>query len=204
MSSTSAGVGLRERKKQQTREALHRAAVRLYAQRGPDSVTVNDICAAAEVSPRTFFNYFGSKDDAVLDWHEERAGGSLADRIAARPAEEDPLLAVHQAINAGIRLLQERPTWREHQQLVRRHPRVVPMAFADSRRTQTLIAEGISRRTGLPADDLYSRAVAGAAHGVIRATLSVWNPEDPGSDLLAMMDASFEMLASGFRLPTPV
>jgi AcrR family transcriptional regulator len=78
--SVSTGVGVRERKKQQTREALHRAAIHLYVERGPDSVTVNDICDAAGVSRRTIFNYFESKDDAVLDWNEERAGGSRPSR----------------------------------------------------------------------------------------------------------------------------
>ncbi|MGW1025644.1 acyl-CoA-like ligand-binding transcription factor [Streptomyces sp. NPDC002577] len=201
MNAVSTGVGIRERKKQQTREALHRAAIHLYVERGPDSVTVNDICAAAGVSRRTFFNYFESKDDAVLDMNEERSGGSLAERIAARPAEEDPLQAVHQAIRAGIRHLLEHPTWRERQQLVRQYPRLVPMAVANNRRTQASIAEGVARRTGLQADDLYPRALAGAAHGVTRAALAQWNPEDPGSELLAIVDTSFEMAASGFPAP---
>ncbi|MET9387392.1 TetR family transcriptional regulator [Streptomyces sp. NPDC002928] len=201
MSSVGADVGLRERKKQQTREALHRAAIHLYLERGPDSVTVNDICAAAGVSRRTFFNYFDSKDDAVLDWNEEQSGGSLAERIAARPADADPLQAVHQAIRAGIRRLLEHPTWRERQQLVRQNPRLAPMAFANNRRTQASIAEGVARRTGLTADDLYPRALAGAAHAVTRTALAQWNPEDPGSELLAILDTSFEMLASGFAAP---
>lgn len=199
----SAGGGLRERKKQQTRTALHCAAIRLYEERGADSVTINDICAAADVSPRTFFNYFETKDDAVLDWYEERAGGPLAERIAARPAEEDPLQAVRRTITASIRRLQERPTWREHQLLVRRNPRPLPTGFADSRRAQRSISEGIARRTGLRADDLYPRALAGAAHAVTRVAMTQWNPEDPDSDLLAIMEASFEMLVSGFPATRP-
>jgi AcrR family transcriptional regulator len=58
--------GLRERKKLATRHALHLAALQLVAERGLDDVSVDDIAERAEVSPRTFFNYFPSKDDAVL------------------------------------------------------------------------------------------------------------------------------------------
>lgn len=201
MNTASAGVGLRERKKQQTREALHRAAIQLFAERGPESVTVNDICAAADVSPRTFFNYFDSKDDAVLDWTEQQAGGSLTERIIARPPEEDPLEAVRQAINTGIRNLQHRPTWREYQQMVRQNPRLVPMAYADSRHTLTSMIEGIAHRTGLPADDLYPQAAAGAAHAATRTALAHWNPDDSTSDLLTIMNTAFDMLVAGFPPP---
>lgn len=198
-----ASIGLRERKKLQTREALHRAAIRLYVERGPEAVTVNDICEAVGVSRRTFFNYFESKDDAALDRDDAHTGGSLSDRIAARPPEENPLEAVHQAVRLGICHLLEHPTWRERQQLVRQHPRLVPMAFAGNRRTQVLMAEGIARRTGLQAADLYPRTLAGAAYAITRVALAQWNPEDPSSQLLSMLDTSFETTASGFPVPDP-
>lgn len=63
---TDVPVGLRERKKRARREALIDATHRLVAEHGLDAVTVDAICAEAGVSPRTFFNYFESKDDAVL------------------------------------------------------------------------------------------------------------------------------------------
>lgn len=196
----AAAGGIRERKKQETRDALHRAALRLYVERGPEAVTISDICEAANVSRRTFFNYFDSKDDAVLDRDEEGSGRSLPERIAARPEGEDPLEVIHQAVRAGIVNSLDHPTWRERQQLVRRHPQLVQVAFASTRRTRDLMAEGIARRTDQSPDDLYPRVVASAAHAVAQAALARWNPEDSGAELLEILDESFAIAASGFHL----
>ncbi|MGN8051448.1 TetR/AcrR family transcriptional regulator [Curtobacterium sp. 22159] len=93
---------LRERKKQQTRQALHDAALTLVSANGLDGVTVEQICADAEVSPRTFFNYFTSKAHAALgldtvevpaavaDWFTE-ADGRLVDDVCRLVASSVPL-----------------------------------------------------------------------------------------------------------------
>src|SRR5215469_14931340 len=81
--SQAAGPGLRERKKQQTREALSWAALRLAVDRGLRNVMVEDIAAEAGVSPRTYNNYFSSKAEAIAWRHLERARGA-ADRLRAR------------------------------------------------------------------------------------------------------------------------
>lgn len=77
--------GLREQKKQATRRAIHHAALGLAAERGIDGVTVGEICAAAEISQRTFFNYYPSKAAAVLGMTirpvtEEERGRFLSSR----------------------------------------------------------------------------------------------------------------------------
>lgn len=82
-----AALGLRERKKRQTREALSLAAIRLTVERGWDAVTIEDIAAAANVSERTFRNYFSSKAEAFAARHLDRTL-LIAEELRARPADE--------------------------------------------------------------------------------------------------------------------
>ncbi|MFI1329739.1 TetR/AcrR family transcriptional regulator [Streptomyces sp. NPDC020845] len=78
--------GLRERKKQATREALREAALRLALERGPDQVRVEDIAEAAGVSPRTYNNYFASREQAIVAAVTADREARIAAAIAARPA----------------------------------------------------------------------------------------------------------------------
>src|ERR1700712_2473548 len=94
-------AGLRERKKLATRLALHLAALQLVAERGLDGVSVDDIAARADVSPRTFFNYFSSKDDAVVGL-DPADPQRQAEAFRVRPSSESPVqamraVAAHQA-----------------------------------------------------------------------------------------------------------
>src|SRR5262244_2759346 len=92
--------GLRQRKRRETRAALSRAAMRLCMQRGGwENVTVDDIAAAANVSPRTFRNYFSTKAEAVAAMHLERML-RIADEIRARPADEQLWAAITNSVCA--------------------------------------------------------------------------------------------------------
>ncbi|WP_030912227.1 TetR/AcrR family transcriptional regulator [Streptomyces sp. NRRL F-5126] len=83
---TTPPSGLRERKKQATREALREAALRLAVERGPDRVRVEDIADAAGVSPRTYNNYFASREQAIVSAVTADREARVAAAVAARPA----------------------------------------------------------------------------------------------------------------------
>src|ERR1700738_4405496 len=82
---TPIAQGLRERKKQKTRESIQREAMRLFGKQGYEETTVEQIAAAVDISPSTFFNYFPSKEDVVL---YDAYDPILAKLLSERPADE--------------------------------------------------------------------------------------------------------------------
>ncbi|MFJ5927646.1 TetR/AcrR family transcriptional regulator [Kitasatospora sp. NPDC092948] len=96
------GVGLRERKKARTREAIAATALRLFLQSGFEQVSITEIAEEAGVSRRSLFTYFPTKEDLVLHVfadHEDEA----ARTVRARPAEQQPLEALREALLAALR-----------------------------------------------------------------------------------------------------
>ncbi|MFG2469108.1 TetR/AcrR family transcriptional regulator [Streptomyces canus] len=121
---TTPPPGLRERKKQATRVALREAALRLAVERGPDQVRVEDIAEAAGVSPRTYNNYFASREQAIVSAVTADREARIAAAVAARPAGMRLAEAVTEAVveqytNAGGRdheallLITTRPALRD-------------------------------------------------------------------------------------------
>ncbi|MBX6767891.1 MAG: TetR family transcriptional regulator, partial [Actinomadura rubrobrunea] len=88
--------GLRERKKRRTRRAIASAALRLFAERGYEETTIADIADAADVSPRTFFGYFPTKEDVVFAEVDDRLA-EVRERLARRVPGETPLETVRRA-----------------------------------------------------------------------------------------------------------
>ncbi|MCW2902925.1 MAG: transcriptional regulator, TetR family, partial [Streptosporangiaceae bacterium] len=89
--------GRRERKKRRTREALVEAAFELFREKGFEATTVEEIADAVDVSSRTFFRYFASKEDVALTFQEEQLAAVLA-ALAARPADEPVVTALRRSV----------------------------------------------------------------------------------------------------------
>ncbi|MFI1168892.1 TetR/AcrR family transcriptional regulator [Streptomyces sp. NPDC020801] len=164
--------GLRERKKDQTRRQLRDCAARLFAEQGFAATTVADIAACANVSTRTFFRYFDSKEDLLLPDGVELFA-AVEDALAQRPADEAPLDAVYHALLAATAPFQNTSlTALTHpldgtEQLIA--ARLI-QAFAEFEdRLTRLVLDRLP--TGTPDADLHAAVVAGAALGTVRAIL---------------------------------
>jgi AcrR family transcriptional regulator len=193
--------GLRERKKAETRDALASAALRLADERGPDRVTVDDIASAAGVSSRTFFNYFSSKEDAIVG-SSESTTARVVDALAARPEREAPIDALRAAIHASADHLQADPdVWLIRHRLVGRYPALGVRYAARLAAVEHELVLEIARRTRLDAAvDTYPAVIVGAALAASRVALSVWQERDQRGSLPALFDEVFDQLASGFTL----
>ncbi|WP_265558834.1 TetR family transcriptional regulator [Streptomyces hygroscopicus] len=164
--------GLRERKKDQTRRQLRACAAQLFAEQGFADTTVADIAACANVSTRTFFRYFDSKEDLLLPDGVELFA-AVEHALARRPLNEPPLDAVYNALLAAAAPFQStslaaltHPLDGTEQLIAAR----LIQAFAEfEERLTRLVLERLPANT--PDADLYAAVVAGAALGTVRAIL---------------------------------
>jgi AcrR family transcriptional regulator len=194
--------GRRQRKKLQTRRALQAAALRLALERGARDVTIEEIADAADVSPRTFFNYFSSKEEALVARDPDevaRVRGALAARLAVEP----PLAALRGVLRelAG-HLSERREEWLAHLSVVRSDPHVLAAHLAGWAELERELAAAVAERTDTDAErDLYPRLVVGAAVGAMRVAAMRWRDGDGGEPLEDLIDEAFDALGAG--LPAP-
>ncbi|GAB2805066.1 TetR/AcrR family transcriptional regulator [Lentzea nigeriaca] len=173
------GESLRDRKKRRTRAALERATVRLAAERGYDHVTVEEIAAEADVSVRTFFNYFASKDEALIGADPE-AGPRMAERILAAPDDVTPFQAYRDSILAEItdELNNARDLWLLRKDVLMQRPDLLVRAFANSAEYEQLLASAVGQRAGLPESHLYPRLLVAAGSAAFRCAVTRWALDD--------------------------
>ena len=201
--SETAGLGLRERKKQQTREALSWAALRLAVDRGLSKVLVEDIAAEAGVSPRTYNNYFSSKAEAITWRHLDRARRT-ANLLRARPSGEPLWESITCAVvaRAGDERASPEPEWTAGVRLMLSEPELQGEFLKASVTAERECAEAIAERTGTdPGRDLYPWLVAAAVSAAIRVANEQWLRAEPPVPLAPLLREALTQIAAG--LPAP-
>ncbi|WP_027542465.1 TetR/AcrR family transcriptional regulator [Bradyrhizobium sp. WSM2254] len=185
-----AGPGLRERKQQQTRERLKRAAMALFLERGFEAATIDDIAAAADVSRRSFFHYFASKEDVVAAWQEDAAAALVAG-ILARPADESMLTAAENAIAAAVKRID--PTEAAAMSRLKRdNPALHARDQLKYEKLERTLADGLAQRAGRKSDRLKARLVAMIATGAMRVGGESWIGEGAREKPEAFVKRTFD------------
>jgi AcrR family transcriptional regulator len=184
-----AAPGLRERKRQQTRERLTRAAMALFLERGFETTTLDDIAAAAEISRRSFFHYFDSKEDVVFAWHEEITAALVA-AITARPANESMLAAAENAISAIARQIEPGETI-AMARLKRDNPALRARDQVKYEQLERALAEALGKRAGHKTEKLRARLVAMIATGAMRIGGELWAAEGARENPEALVKRTF-------------
>ncbi|MGW2250570.1 TetR/AcrR family transcriptional regulator [Kitasatospora sp. NPDC001660] len=195
--------GLREQKKAATRDALSWAALRLAVEHGLENVRVEDIAAAAGVSPRTYNNYFSSKAEAIMSRHTDRIH-RIADALRTRPADEPLWEALTQSVLAPFEgaVEQPAPRWTSGVQLLLQEPAFRGELARASTRTEAVLTAAVAARTGTdPGRDLYPRLVAAALLSALNAATDQWIQAEPTVPLRPLLLESLRLLAAG--LPDP-
>ncbi|MFB9836791.1 acyl-CoA-like ligand-binding transcription factor [Actinoallomurus acaciae] len=201
--TTARAPGHRERKKQQTREALSWAALRLTVERGLGNVLVEDIAAEAGVSPRTFNNYFSSKAEAIV-WRQLDRLRRIADLLRERPPAEPLWEAVAHAVTTTFDHGEPLPDqqWTAGVRLMLGEIELQGELIKGGAAVEHEVAEVIAERTGTDADrDLYPLLVAAAIGAAVRVAGEQWLRTDPPVPLPRLLRDAIDDLASG--LPPP-
>lgn len=197
-SSPSEPAGLRERKKAKTRAAIQRHALRLFHEQGYSATTVDQIAAAAEISPSTFFRYFPTKEATVL---YDPFDPVLIAAALAQPAELSPIGALRATVDT-IREQVAGEEWereRQRQMLVFREPELRTAVMDKFAEGIDVLADLAARRTGRAADDFEVRNWAGAVVGVVMAAF-LGAAADPEADTLVVLDRAVAHLDAGLPL----
>lgn len=195
-------IGRRERKKAETRCALSAAAMRLALERGVEHVTAEAIAEAADVAPRTFHNYFSSKEEAIVSEMADSLE-KLTDGVRARPADEPIWDALqHAVVDALTGTPEELAELAAKMRVVNESRSLMPAQLTLFAQVGQVLAPAIAARTGTDVEcDLYPRLVAIVAMVAIHTALEMWLKSDGRANLVDLTTDAFTQLRAG--LPEP-
>jgi AcrR family transcriptional regulator len=191
--------GLRERKKQQTRDAIVRCAMRLFDERGFDATTIADIAEAADIAPRTFFGYFPSKE-AVVFFDFDEMLEEFGARLRGRPEGESAFDALRGWIVELIRRADEagdddiEPCRRR---LVDATPALEAHDRANMQRMHELLTECVAQDLGVAADSLRAQMVSAASIAALESLRELHDKDADAEHALGVMDEALVFLQGG-------
>ncbi|WP_203237686.1 TetR family transcriptional regulator [Streptomyces sp. CdTB01] len=192
-------LGLRERKKIKTREAIRAATYALIGEQGYDATTIEQIAERAEVSPSTVFRYFPTKEDIVLT---DEYDPLMLEELRARPADETWMDSVRYVMHRAMDVMtQEDPeVVRTRAHLSAQVPAVRARMIESMSETGRLLRRAIAERSGLPADSLEVRVSAMSLVGGLMEANMCWAENGFRDDLRDLVDRALDVLEHG--LPT--
>jgi AcrR family transcriptional regulator len=197
MTVGTAEVGLRERKKAATRQALYEAAVRLALEHGLEHTTVEAIADEAGVSRRTFSNYFAGKDEALLYGEHQRVQ-ALVEMVQGRPVDEGAWVALNRAAEDFYRQMGELdPEHLSQWRLVRAQPSLVAAQVQTFAALELQLAAEVAARGDK--DQLRARLTAAAFLAAMRVALNVWLDQPVGGrSLWDLVQRALDEAGRGF------
>lgn len=189
--------GLRERKKQRTRDRIEAVALELFLRDGFDATTVEGIAGAADIAPRTFFHYFATKEDVVLADYAGRLR-RLLEHLAERPSDERSWESLRQAFRAvAAEESEQREAMASRLRIMADAPTVAARSLLLQSGWERDLAEVLATRPAARGrDEPAPELLAAAALAAMRASIQQWL-RDPSVDLPVRVDRCFDVLGEG-------
>ena len=190
--------GLRERKKLKTREAIQREAIRLFGKQGYDQTTVEQIAAAVEISPSTFFNYFPSKEDVVL---YDAYDPVIIELMAERPAGEPLSVSIRSVLETmGGIFERDREIILARGTLWFEVPALRARMWEQLENAQGLMSALIAQRSGRDSDDFETRVIVMIVVTAALEAMREWLLRDGRGSFVELVNQALDVVDAGARL----
>lgn len=195
-------LGLRERKKAATRAALRRAALQLVTDRGFDAVTVEEIADLAGVAQRTFFRYFASKEDVIVD--DRDLAEELAALLEQTPAAQPPVAAVRTALLslAGRLDAGDRAEILARQRLIATTPALLARSLEQHQAWEAVLEDWLAERLGTT-HRLGNRLLPAVCVAAVRVAAEAWVASDGQDDIEGLVASALDQISHGLDLQPP-
>jgi len=195
---TPIAQGLRERKKQKTRESIQREAMRLFEKQGYEETTIEQIAAAVEISPSTFFNYFPSKEDVVL---YDAYDPILAKLLSDRPAEEPLSIAFRRVLETmGGIFERDREIILARGRLWFEVPALRARLWEELEKAELFMSAQIAARSGGDVNDFETRVTVAVMVAAAMEAMREWMRRDGKGSFVVLVNQALDLVDAGSRL----